>query len=100
MHVALCILASAQNCVNHFASVGMHGSLCKFDAIDLVRNIRPHGAVGCVIILVVVVVVVIVVVISNDDCIIESAASASVGESSHSATHPAPSDQLAHSGLK
>ena len=51
----LCVLASVQNCANHCASVGLHGSPCIFDATDLVPNIGPHDAVGCVILVVVVV---------------------------------------------
>ena len=68
MQVALCVLASAQECASHCATLHLRGSPCKFDAIDTVRDIRPHSAVGSVIILV----VVFVVVIIDDDDNIES----------------------------
>ena len=68
VQVALCVLASAQECASHCATLHLRGSPCKFDAIDTVRDIRPHSAVGSVIILIVVVVVTI-----DDDNNIESA---------------------------
>ena len=67
MQVALCVLASAQECASHCATLYLRGSPCKFDAIVTVRDIRPHSAVGSVIILVVVVVVFVVVIIDDDD---------------------------------
>ena len=46
VHVALCAFASVQHCASLFVSVRLRGSPCKFDAIESVRDIRPHGAAG------------------------------------------------------
>ena len=46
----------------------MHGSLCKFDAIDAVRCIGPHRCFSRIIVIVVVVANVVVVV--DDDVVV------------------------------
>ena len=61
MYVALCLLASFHDCAIHCASVRVHGSPCKFDAVDAVCGIGSLCGLGRIIIVVVVVVVVVVV---------------------------------------
>ena len=46
VHVALCAFASVQHCASLCVSVRLSGSPCKFDAIESVRDIGPHGAAG------------------------------------------------------
>ena len=42
----LCVLARVEDCVSLWASKRLRGSPKKFDALDTVCDIGPHGAVG------------------------------------------------------